>query len=87
VLDLDAIFNPDEPAPPVRVKACPQTDLGGPCRPEELPPEWHFLWEERAAIMEYDGKLSQERAEALAFQDILDQMRQASSLPRGGTCV
>ncbi len=23
--------------------------------PEELPPDWHFLWDERAAIREFDG--------------------------------
>jgi hypothetical protein len=43
--------------------------------PEHLPPEWHFLWDERAAIMEYDGKMPRERAEAMALEDILGQMR------------
>jgi hypothetical protein len=46
----------------------------------DLPPDWHLLWDERAAIMEYDGGLSRERAEALALVDILDQMRRAGAL-------
>ena len=29
------------------------------------------LWEERAAIMEYDGRLSREYAECLALLDII----------------
>lgn len=40
-----------------------------------LPPEWHLLWDERAAIMEFDGGLPRERAEALAFAEVLEQMR------------
>ncbi len=42
--------------------------------PADLPSEWHFLWDERAAIMEYDGKLPRERAEAHALTDVLRQM-------------
>ncbi len=40
-----------------------------------LPPDWHVQWDERAAIMEADGGLPRERAEALALLDILDQIR------------
>ncbi len=43
----------------------------------DLPVEWWQLWDERAAIMEYDGKLPRERAEALALADILNQMELA----------
>jgi hypothetical protein len=39
-----------------------------------LPPDWHVAWDERSAIMEYDGGLPRERAEALALADILAQM-------------
>ncbi len=42
--------------------------------PDELPPEWHLAWDERAAIMEYDAGLPRERAEALALRDILAQI-------------
>jgi hypothetical protein len=40
--------------------------------PDDLPPDWHELWEERAAIMEFDGGLPREQAEALA--DVLRSM-------------
>jgi hypothetical protein len=43
--------------------------------PTDLPSDWHFLWEERAAIMEYDGKLPKEHAEAEALRDILARMQ------------
>ncbi|HYT91310.1 MAG TPA: hypothetical protein VEL76_21540 [Gemmataceae bacterium] len=45
---------------------------------QQLPLDWHFAWDERASIMEHDGGLPRERAEALALADILDQMRQAN---------
>jgi hypothetical protein len=45
--------------------------------PSDLPPDWHFLWDERAAIMEHDGKMPRERAEAEALKDILRQMQAA----------
>ena len=45
--------------------------------PSGLPVEWWQLWDERAAIMEYDGNLPRERAEALALDDILKQMELA----------
>jgi hypothetical protein len=45
--------------------------------PDSLPADWHFRWDERAAIMEYDGKLPREHAEALALTEILQLMRQA----------
>lgn len=49
--------------------------------PEDLPAEWHFLWDERAAIMEYDGELPRERAEALALAEIRRLMQAARSKP------
>ena len=39
--------------------------------PDDLPLDWRIAWEERAAIREYDGGLSRDRAEALALADIL----------------
>jgi hypothetical protein len=48
--------------------------------PADLPPEWHQRWDERAAMMEYDGGLHRERAEALALKDILQQMHRARNL-------
>jgi hypothetical protein len=43
-------------------------------RPENLPPEWRERWAERAAIMEHDGGLHHDQANAEAFDDILRQM-------------
>src|SRR5262249_34737413 len=53
--------------------------------PADLPPDWHFVWDERAAIMEYDGGLPRERAEALALADVLRQMRRAGHWPHNHT--
>lgn len=38
---------------------------------ERLPPDQKEDWEERAAIMEYDGKLPRDHAECLALLNIL----------------
>jgi hypothetical protein len=48
--------------------------------PDDLPPEWHLAWDERAAIMEVDGKLPREHAEAAALADILTIMRRTGAL-------
>jgi hypothetical protein len=45
--------------------------------PDDLPPEWHVDWDERAAILEYDGGHPREHAEALALKEILGLMRRA----------
>jgi hypothetical protein len=65
----------------------PQADGPEGITPADLPPEWHFAWDERAAIMEVDGRLPREHAEAAALADILIRMRQAGALPRNDTCV
>jgi hypothetical protein len=44
----------------------------------ELPSECHFRWDERAAILEVDGNMARERAEAVALAEILDQTRRES---------
>jgi hypothetical protein len=46
-------------------------------KPDQLPADWHFLWDERAAIMEYDGGLPREHAEAEGLKYIIAEMRQA----------
>ena len=43
--------------------------------PEDLPAEWHFIWDERAAIMEFDGGLPREQAEAEALAATLAEMK------------
>lgn len=73
LLNLNAIFDPDRP-PGQRALTQPEqptADGAVPGAPAELPIEWHFAWDERAAIMEFDGNLPRERAEALALADIL----------------
>lgn len=41
---------------------------------DQLPPDWRAAYEERAAIMEYDGGLSPEEANRLALVDTLERM-------------
>ncbi len=48
------------------------SDIG----PDDLPGDWRCEWEERAAVMEYDGCMLRERAEALALSEILQQMQE-----------
>jgi hypothetical protein len=50
-------------------------EISPPLLPDRLPPDWHFLWDERAAIMEFDGGLPRERAEAGALNDIFQVMQ------------
>ena len=45
--------------------------------PADLPPDWYKRWDERAAIMEYDGGLAREHAEAQALKYILEDMQKA----------
>jgi sugar phosphate isomerase/epimerase len=55
--------------------------------PDDLPADWRFAWEARAAIMEYDGKLPREWAASLALEDILGEMRRAGIFPRNDACM
>jgi hypothetical protein len=49
---------------------------------KDLPIDWWLLWDERAAIMEYDGGLSRERAETEALADTLRAMRREAEMER-----
>ncbi len=82
MLDLNSIFDPDKAEWRLRrrLREAEQGDTLDGCAVADLPPDWHLLWDERAAIMEYDGGLPRERAEARALADILDQMRRAGAL-------
>ena len=62
MLDLEAIFDPDRR--PVRIES-----------PNDLPGDWRMEFEERAAIMEYDGNMLREHAEAHALAEITRAMR------------
>ena len=43
--------------------------------PGDLPMDWRIEFEERAAILEYDGGLAREEAEAQALQEIKARLR------------
>lgn len=65
-----------EPAPGAP-ESLPPADPDHAIMPGDLPPDWYERWEERAAIMEYDGKMPKEHAEAAALADTLRCMREA----------
>jgi hypothetical protein len=80
MLDLDTIFDPDR---------LPHAAARSPSAltPADLPPDWHFLWDERAAIIEFGGGLPRERAEAEALKYVLDEMRQAGVASSNDACL
>ena len=49
-------------------------------QPDDLPETWRELYEERAAIREYDGEQSREHAEAEALREIVMMMRAAAGV-------
>jgi hypothetical protein len=85
MLDLDAIFNPEQIPPARRMKPVPAPEAD--IRVEDLDPDWRIQWEERAAIWEHDGRLPRERAEAVALADILELMRRAGAWRRNDACT
>src|SRR5262245_1699111 len=46
-----------------------------PISRDHLPPDWREAYEERAAIMQYDGGLTRKDADSLALADTLARMR------------
>ena len=74
MLDLASTFDPDA----VEAAVCFRQEDA--IDPSDLPGDWRVEWEERAAIMEYDGGLPRERAEALALEDVLRRMRHAGDV-------
>lgn len=43
-------------------------------RAEDLPPRWREMYEERAAIREFDGMEDRETAEREAMKEVIDIM-------------
>lgn len=43
--------------------------------PADLPMDWRIDWEERAAILEYDGGLSREAADRQALDEIRERYK------------
>ncbi len=50
------------------------TEISSIRSPEDIPPGWLEEFEERAAILEYDGGLTREDAETQAFDEIQKRM-------------
>lgn len=65
---LRALFAPQAAAKPAR-------------RGPDLPEEWLAVFEERAAIMQFDGRQTREQAEHNALLDVRRQMRRAAAGP------
>ena len=42
---------------------------------DDLPMDWRYEFEERAAILEYDGRLSRKKADEQALVEIKHRMR------------
>lgn len=88
MVDLNAIFDPDQAERRLRLRLqdAEQGDTLGGFGVADLPADWHLLWDERAAIMEYDGGLPRERAEALALAGIIARMRRVGNVPYNDAC-
>ena len=65
---LQDLFRPDA------LRHDPAPDLQG-AGIEDLPGDWRVWFEERAAIMEFDGGLPRERAEAEALAETIRTMQ------------
>jgi len=63
---LERLFRESDP-PGQLMEPLPRRNIG----PDDLPADFRDLFEERAAIMEFDGGLPMEHAEAAALRDIL----------------
>ena len=75
---LESLFDParavSEPEPtPVR----PEPMIEPGIRPDDLRKPWRELYEERAAIREYEGGQAREHAEAEALRETVAMMRAA----------
>ncbi len=68
MLDLDFIFDP------VIVEAAAQAKYGTAVQADDLPADWRGWFEERAAIMEYEGGLPRARADAEALAETVRLM-------------
>jgi hypothetical protein len=66
LLDLDWMLSPDRPRLRV-IRSARSAPSPRPLTPADLTADQRFAWEERAAVMEYDGGLPRDRAERLAL--------------------
>ena len=62
----------------VMVTATTTSDVGAVINsPGDLSIDWRIEFEERAAILEYDGGLSREDADRQAFEEILERLKRS----------
>lgn len=61
--------------------------LDAPGTADDLPADWCFVWEERSAIMQHDGQLSRELAEAAALAEVLDRIRRGEQFAATCNCL
>ncbi|MBW8036372.1 MAG: hypothetical protein FVQ79_12265 [Planctomycetes bacterium] len=47
---------------------------------DKLPVEWRYEYEERAAILEYDGGLSRIEADSQALREIFERIRSIAQI-------
>ena len=80
MFDLNAIFDPDGESSARPVGRAPLLRQKPRLTPADLPGDWWVAWDERAAIMEHDGKLPRDQAEVDALKDILNQMQMIGDL-------
>jgi len=92
MLDVNEIFDNDRAELRVSRRlsrdAAPhrEGDTGLPVAANDLPIDWHFAWDERAAILEFDAGLPRERAEAKALDYVLEQARRGGGDRNGHAC-
>ena len=56
------------------LRAIRDLDLADVTSPVDLPMEWRIEWEERAAILEYDGGKTREEADRQSLTEILERL-------------
>ena len=77
---LEELFRSDSAASadPATAACCPAVETTD-IRPDDLPEYWRELYEERAAIRQYDGGQPREHAEAEALREIIVWMRSSNA--------
>lgn len=59
----------------VVVTVTPVAGVSSSISPDDLSIDWRIEFEERAAILEYDGGLSRDEADRRAFREILERIK------------
>jgi len=74
---LESLFRVDPVVDPAVVPSvAPAADTTLPeLTPNDLSGDWFVVWDERAAIMEFDGNMPREVAEHYALLDVLKMMK------------